>query len=349
MLPHIIELGKITNSYVSAYPNAGFPNELGLYDQTPAIMTNQIEDFFKSKAINIIGGCCGTTPEHIKHFAQQAALFEPRKNIDTEKLTRLSGLEALVIKKENNFINIGERTNVAGSKKFARLISEKKYDEAIDIARKQVEGGAQIIDVCMDDAMLDAKESMTTFLNLLATEPSVSKVPIMIDSSKWEVLEAGLKCVQGKSIVNSISLKEGEAVFIEKAQKIMQYGAAAVVMAFDEKGQADTYERKIAVCQRAYKLLTEQVGFNPEDIIFDPNVLAVATGLEEHNNYALDFIKSVDWIKKNLPYAKVSGGISNLSFSFRGNNKVREAMHTVFLYHATRVGMDMGIVNPEMI
>ena len=349
MLPHIIELGKITNSYVSAYPNAGFPNELGLYDQTPAIMTNQIEDFFKSKAVNIIGGCCGTTPEHIKHFAQQAALFEPRKKIDTEKLTRLSGLEALVIKKENNFINIGERTNVAGSKKFARLISEKKYDEAIDIARKQVEGGAQIIDVCMDDAMLDAKESMTTFLNLLATEPSVSKVPIMIDSSKWEVLEAGLKCVQGKSIVNSISLKEGEAVFIEKAQKIMQYGAAAVVMAFDEKGQADTYERKIAVCQRAYKLLTEQVGFNPEDIIFDPNVLAVATGLEEHNNYALDFIKSVDWIKKNLPYAKVSGGISNLSFSFRGNNKVREAMHTVFLYHATRVGMDMGIVNPEMI
>ncbi len=348
MLPHIIELGKLTETFVSAYPNAGFPNELGKYDETPQQMSNQIEEFLAHQAVNIIGGCCGTTPEHIKRFAELAAHATPHKRKKLERLTRLSGLEGLVIKKENNFVNIGERTNVAGSKKFARLIADKKYEEAMQIARQQVEGGAQVIDICMDDAMLDSATSMTQFLQLLATEPSIAKVPIMIDSSKWEVLEAGLRCVQGKSIVNSISLKEGEEVFIGHANKIRQYGAAVVVMAFDEKGQADTFEKRIAVCQRAYTLLTS-IGFPAEDIIFDPNILAIATGLEEHANYAIDFIRTVEWIKKELPYAKVSGGVSNLSFSFRGNNTVREAMHSVFLYYATQKGMDMGIVNPEML
>ena len=348
MLPHIIELGKLTDTFVSAYPNAGFPNELGKYDETPQQMSNQIEEFLSHQAVNIIGGCCGTTPEHITRFAQLAASATPHQRTTLEPFTRLSGLEPMVIKKENNFVNIGERTNVAGSKKFARLIADKKYEEAIQIARQQVEGGAQIIDICMDDAMLDSAASMTDFLQLVATEPSVAKVPIMIDSSKWEVLEAGLRCVQGKSVVNSISLKEGEEVFLNHAKKIRQYGAAVVVMAFDEQGQADTFEKRIAVCQRAYTLLTN-IGFPAEDIIFDPNILAIATGLEEHANYAIDFIRTVEWIKKELPYAKVSGGVSNLSFSFRGNNTVREAMHSVFLYYATQKGMDMGIVNPEML
>lgn len=348
MLPHIVELGKLTNSYISAYPNAGFPNELGLYEETPQQMSNQLEDFLDKKSVNIIGGCCGTTPAHIKKFVELAAASTPRTKNTIVQQTRLSGLEALVIKKENNFVNIGERTNVSGSKKFARLIADKKYEEAIDVARQQVEGGAQVIDICMDDAMIDAVDAMTTFLKILATEPAVAKVPIMIDSSKWEVLEAGLRCTQGKSIVNSISLKEGEEIFLDHARSILQYGAAVVVMAFDEKGQADTYEKRINVCQRAYNLLIG-IGFPPEDIIFDPNVLAIATGLEEHANYAIDFIHTVEWIKESLPFAKVSGGISNLSFSFRGNNTVREAMHSVFLYYATQKGMDMGIVNPAML
>lgn len=345
MRPYLQELAKKANFYVSAHPNAGLPNQFGQYDETPEQMTPHIHQFAKEGLVNIVGGCCGTTPEHIRRFAEAIKSEKPRPKPKPEPVTRLSGLEALYITPQSNFINIGERTNVAGSKKFARLIKEEKYEEAIAIARQQVENGANIIDVNMDDAMIDAEKAMVRFLNLLMAEPDIAKVPIMVDSSKWEVLEAGLKCLQGKCIVNSISLKEGEEKFLQQARLIRQYGAAVVVMAFDERGQADTFERKIEICSRAYKLLTEKVHFPPEDIIFDPNVLAIATGIEEHNNYAVDFINAVRWIKQNLPHAKVSGGISNISFSFRGNDAIREAIHSVFLYHAIKAGLDMGIVN----
>ncbi|MCU4176717.1 methionine synthase [Carboxylicivirga sp. N1Y90] len=347
--PYIEELGKRAPFKISAYPNAGLPNQFGEYDETPHQMAPQVKEYLDNGLVNIIGGCCGTTPDHIREFAKMIEEAQVHKEAEVDHVTRLSGLEGLTFSKELNFINVGERTNVAGSRKFARLIREEKYEEALNIARDQVEGGAQIIDVNMDDAMLDAKKEMVTFLNLMGSEPDISKLPVMVDSSKWEVLEAGLKCLQGKAVVNSISLKEGEAPFVEQASKIKQYGAAVVVMAFDEKGQADTFERRKEICSRAYKILTETVKFPPEDIIFDPNILAIATGIEEHNNYGVDFIKSTKWIKENLPYAKVSGGVSNLSFSFRGNNVVREAMHSAFLYHAIQVGMDMGIVNPGML
>ena len=336
--------------YISAYPNAGLPNSLGQYDQTPEEMASEVKEYIDEGLVNIIGGCCGTTEEYIAKYQELiisgSAWVPPHIPATTPERLWLSGLELLEQTPEMNFINVGERCNVAGSRKFLRLINEKKYEEALSIARKQVEDGALVIDVNMDDGLLDAREEMTTFLNLVMSEPDIARVPIMIDSSKWEVIEAGLKCLQAKSIVNSISLKEGEEKFIEHARLIKKLGAATVVMAFDEKGQADTFERKIEVCARAYKILTEQVGFNPHDIIFDPNVLAVATGIEEHNNYAVDFINATGWIKKNLPGAHISGGVSNLSFSFRGNNYIREAMHAVFLYHAIRQGMDMGIVNP---
>ena len=336
--------------YISAYPNAGLPNSLGQYDQTPEDMASEVKEYIDEGLVNILGGCCGTTEEYIAKYQELiisgSAWVPPHIPATTPERLWLSGLELLEQTPEMNFINVGERCNVAGSRKFLRLINEKKYEEALSIARKQVEDGALVIDVNMDDGLLDAREEMTTFLNLVMSEPDIARVPIMIDSSKWEVIEAGLKCLQGKSIVNSISLKEGEEKFIEHARLIKKLGAATVVMAFDEKGQADTFERKIEVCARAYKILTEQVGFNPHDIIFDPNVLAVATGIEEHNNYAVDFINATGWIKKNLPGAHISGGVSNLSFSFRGNNYIREAMHAVFLYHAIRQGMDMGIVNP---
>lgn len=349
MKPYIERLGAIAPVHISAHPNAGLPNQFGEYDESPEEMSGHIKNFLDNKLVNIIGGCCGTTPDHIRAFAAIAAQANPHINPKSEHVTRLSGLEPLTISKESNFVNVGERCNVAGSRKFLRLINEEKYDEALTIARHQVENGAQIVDVNMDDAMLDAKKEMVTFLNLLMSEPEIAKLPIMIDSSKWEVIEAGLQCLQGKAIVNSISLKEGEAVFIQQATTILKYGAAAVVMAFDEQGQATDLERRIEICGRAYKILTETVGFPPEDIIFDPNVLTVGTGIEEHENYALDFIRGTKWIKDHLPHAKVSGGISNVSFAFRGNNAVREAMHSVFLYHAIQNGLDMGIVNPAML
>lgn len=344
--PFLEQLAARAPYYISAYPNAGLPNSLGKYDQTPADMAHEVKEYIQEGLVNIIGGCCGTTDAYIAEYAALVAGVPPRIPVSKPDNLWLSGLELLEVKPENNFINVGERCNVAGSRKFLRLINEKKYDEALSIARQQVEDGAQILDINMDDGLLDAREEMTTFLNLIASEPEIARVPVMIDSSKWDVIVAGLKCVQGKSIVNSISLKEGEEKFLEHARAIKQYGAATVVMAFDEQGQADTYERRIEVCERAYRLLVDKVGFNPHDIIFDPNVLAVATGMDEHNNYAVDFIKATGWIRKNLPGAHVSGGVSNLSFSFRGNNYIREAMHAVFLYYAIREGMDMGIVNP---
>lgn len=349
MKPYLEELAQLApDLYISAYPNAGLPNRFGEYDETPETMAAQLKEYIDEKIVNILGGCCGTTPEHIKAYnslIQGAAVRKATPAKVTNTLI-LSGLEVLKVTPENNFVNIGERCNVAGSRKFLRLIKERKFDEALSIARKQVEDGAQIIDVNMDDGMLESLEAMTEFVNLIASDPDISKVPVMIDSSKWEVIEAGLKCLQGKSIVNSISLKEGEQAFLMKAMRIKDLGAATVVMAFDEIGQADSYERKIEVCERAYRLLTEKAGFKPTDIIFDPNVLAVATGIEEHRTYGIDFIRATEWIKKNLPGAKVSGGLSNLSFSFRGNNYIREAMHAVFLYHAIAAGMDMAIVNP---
>ncbi|MDV6193447.1 methionine synthase [Bacteroides hominis] len=344
--PFLEQLAARAPYYISAYPNAGLPNSLGKYDQTPADMAHEVKEYIHEGLINIIGGCCGTTDAYIAEYPALIAGAKPHVPARRPDCMWLSGLELLEVKPEINFVNVGERCNVAGSRKFLRLINEKKYDEALSIARQQVEDGALIIDVNMDDGLLDAKEEMTTFLNLVASEPEIARVPVMIDSSKWEVIEAGLKCLQGKSIVNSISLKEGEEKFLEHAQTVRQYGAAVVVMAFDEKGQADTAARKIEVCERAYRLLVDKIGFNPHDIIFDPNVLAVATGIEEHNNYAVDFIEATAWIKKNLPGAHISGGVSNLSFSFRGNNYIREAMHAVFLYHAIQKGMDMGIVNP---
>ena len=343
--PFLEQLAARAPYYISAYPNAGLPNSLGQYDQSPADMAHEVKEYIHEGLINIIGGCCGTTDAYIAEYPALIEGARPHVPVRKPDCLWLSGLELLEVKPEINFVNIGERCNVAGSRKFLRLINEKKYDEALSIARQQVEDGALIIDVNMDDGLLDARQEMTTFLNLIASEPEIARVPVMIDSSKWEV-EAGLKCLQGKSVVNSISLKEGEEKFLEHARIIRQYGAAAVVMAFDEKGQADTAARKIEVCERAYRLLVDKVGFNPQDIIFDPNVLAVATGIEEHNNYAVDFINATGWIRKNLPGAHVSGGVSNLSFSFRGNNYIREAMHAVFLYHAIQQGMDMGIVNP---
>ena len=344
--PFLAQLAARAPYYISVYPNAGLPNSLGLYDQSPEDMAHEVLDYLDDGLVNILGGCCGTTDAYIARFVPLAAQGRPHVPADKPVHLWLSGLELMEVKPENNFINVGERCNVAGSRKFLRLINEKKYDEALGIARRQVEDGAQVLDINMDDGLLDAVQEMTTFLNLIASEPDIARVPVMVDSSKWEVIEAGLKCLQGKAIVNSLSLKEGEEVFLAHARTVRRYGAAVVVMAFDEQGQADTYERRIAVCQRAYRLLTEQVGFPPQDIIFDPNVLAVATGMDEHNNYAVDFIRATAWIRTHLHGAHVSGGVSNLSFSFRGNNYIREAMHAVFLYHAIRQGMDMGIVNP---
>lgn len=344
--PFLEQLVRRAPYYISAYPNAGLPNSLGQYDQTPEEMAAEVKEYIDEGLVNIIGGCCGTTEAYIAKYQELIKDAKPHVPAPKPDYLWLSGLELLEVTPEINFVNVGERCNVAGSRKFLRLINEKKYDEALSIARKQVEDGALVIDVNMDDGLLDAAEEMTTFLNLVASEPDIARVPVMIDSSKWEVILAGLKCVQGKCIVNSISLKEGEEAFVEHARTVKQYGAAVIVMAFDEKGQADTFERKIEVCERAYRILTEKVGFRPQDIIFDPNVLAVATGIEEHNNYAVDFIKATGWIRRHLPGAHVSGGVSNLSFSFRGNNYIREAMHAVFLYHAIQQGMDMGIVNP---
>ncbi|PTN08939.1 methionine synthase [Mangrovibacterium marinum] len=349
MRPYLEEMAKKAPFYISAYPNAGLPNQFGEYDETPEEMAVQVKDFLDNHFVNIIGGCCGTTPDHIRKFAGIAAAAEPHIKQKNDELTRFSGLEPVTITPETNFVNIGERCNVSGSRKFARLIREEKYEEALAVARDQVQDGAQVIDVNLDDAMLDAKKEMVTFLNLLMSEPDIAKLPVMVDSSKWEVIEAGLKCLQGKAIVNSISLKEGEEQFLEHAHQIKLYGAAVVVMAFDEKGQADNFERRVEICTRAYKLLTEKLNFPAEDIIFDPNILTIGTGMEEHNNYAVDFIEAVRWIKQNLPHAKTSGGVSNVSFSFRGNNLVREAIHSVFLFHAIKAGLDMGIVNPGML
>jgi len=343
--PFIEELSGIANVFVSLYPNAGLPNEFGGYDESPEAMARVLDEFAKEGFFNIIGGCCGTTPDHIKAFAEIAKKYPPRIIPEIKPYLRLSGLEPLTLRPETNFVNIGERTNVTGSKKFARLIKENKYEEALSVAREQVENGAQVIDINMDEGMINSEEAMTKFLNLLATEPDIARVPIMLDSSKWSVIEAGLKCLQGKGIVNSISMKEGEEAFKEHARKVLKYGAAVIVMAFDEQGQADTLERKIEICNRAYKILTEEIGFPPQDIIFDPNIFAIATGIEEHNQYAINYIEATRWIKKNLPNAKISGGVSNISFSFRGNDTVREAMHSAFLYHAIEAGMDMGIVN----
>jgi len=347
--PFVEELSLKSSFNVSVHPNAGLPNQFGEYDQSASFMGSIAEDFMKEGWVNIIGGCCGTTPDHIRKISELSKQFKPRVIPEIKKFTRLSGLEVLTITPETNFVNIGERTNVSGSIKFARLIREEKYDEALTIARNQVEGGAQVIDICMDEAMLDSEKAMVKFVNLIMAEPDISKLPLMIDSSRWNTIESALKCIQGKSIVNSISLKEGEEVFLEHARTLRKYGAAAVVMLFDETGQADTFARRISVAERCYRLLVDKLAFPPEDIIFDPNVLAIATGMEEHNNYAIDFIKTTEWIKQNLPYARVSGGISNLSFSFRGTDKVREAIHSVFLFHAIKAGLDMGIVNPGML
>ena len=346
MRPYIEELAAKAPYYISAYPNAGLPNELGQYDETAESMAPQIAALIDSGLVNIIGGCCGTTDEFIRRYAVMARGKQPHTPKPKPTTLWLSGLEMLDVSSDVRFVNVGERCNVAGSRKFLRLISQKCYEEALDIARRQVEDGAMVIDINMDDGLLDAKAEMVTFLNMVASEPEIAKVPIMIDSSKWEVIMAGLKCAQGKCIVNSISLKEGEETFVSHARDIMRHGAAVVVMCFDEEGQATTYDRRIAIARRAYDILTRRVGMNPLDIIFDPNILAIATGMEEHDDYAIDFIRATRWIRQNLPGAHVSGGVSNLSFSFRGNNYIREAMHAVFLYHATANGMDFGIVNP---
>ncbi|WP_025594306.1 methionine synthase, partial [Vibrio parahaemolyticus] len=343
--PYVEELSRISESFVSAHPNAGLPNAFGEYDLSPEDMAEHVKEWASSGFLNLIGGCCGTTPEHIRQMAQAVEGVTPRALPDLPVACRLSGLEPLTIEKETLFINVGERTNVTGSARFKRLIKEEQYDEALEVARQQVENGAQIIDINMDEGMLDAQACMVRFLNLCASEPEISKVPIMVDSSKWEVIEAGLKCIQGKGIVNSISLKEGKEKFVEQARLIRRYGAAVIVMAFDEVGQAETRARKLEICTNAYRILVDEVGFPPEDIIFDPNIFAVATGIDEHNNYAVDFIEAVADIKRDLPHAMISGGVSNVSFSFRGNNYVREAIHAVFLYHCFKNGMDMGIVN----
>ncbi len=346
---HIQAVSDIADCYINTHPNAGLPNEFGGYDESPEYMASLIQEFAESGLINIVGGCCGTTPEHIHAIAKALKGIPPREPKIHKPICKLAGLEPLVVRKETNFINVGERTNVSGSAKFARLIREGDYDQALQIAQQQVENGAQIIDINMDDGMLDAKACMVKFLQLIAAEPDICRVPIMLDSSKWDILEAGLRCIQGKGIVNSISLKEGEVEFIKHAKLAMKYGSAIVVMAFDEKGQADTHERKVAICTRAYKLLTETIGFAPEDIIFDPNIFAIATGMDEHKRYGIDFIEATKAIKETLPHAMISGGLSNISFSFRGNNTVREAIHSVFLYHAIKAGMSMGIVNAGQI
>jgi len=345
MRPFVEDLSRVSDKFLSVYPNAGLPNEMGEYDETPNTMANVLKDFLESGFVNIIGGCCGTTPDHIKAIGELIKDFKPREPKPQKPYLRLSGMEPFVIHPQTNFVNIGERTNVAGSKKFARLIKEENYEEALSVARDQVEGGAQIIDINMDEGMLDSETAMVKFLQLVASEPEIAKLPIMIDSSRWNVIESGLKCLQGKGIVNSISLKEGEEVFKEHAGKILNYGAAVIVMAFDETGQADTLEKKIKICERAYNILTREVGFPPQEIIFDPNILTIATGIEEHNNYAVNYIEAARWIKQNLPLAKISGGVSNLSFSYRSNSTVREAMHSAFLFHCIKAGMDMGIVN----
>ncbi len=343
--PYIAELARIANTFVSVHPNAGLPNAFGEYDETPEQMATLLREFAQEGFFNIVGGCCGTRPEHIRAIGDAVKDFAPRQIAQVERKLRLSGLEPLNIGDDSLFVNVGERTNVTGSKAFARLILSSNYQDALTVARQQVENGAQMIDVNMDEGMLDSKAAMVTFLNLIASEPDISRVPLMIDSSKWEVIEAGLKCVQGKAVVNSISMKEGEAEFLRQAQLLRRYGAAAIVMAFDEQGQADTLQKRKHICTRAYDLLVNKVGFPPEDIIFDPNIFAVATGIEEHNHYGVDFIDATRHIRQHLPYAKVSGGVSNVSFSFRGNEAVREAIHTAFLYHAIRAGMSMGIVN----
>src|SRR5487761_2326283 len=347
MRPYVEEMSRVASCYVSAHPNAGLPNPLSEtgYDEAPETTARLVKEFATSGFLNIAGGCCGTSPAHIKAIADALQDIPPRKLPDIEKKCRLSGLEPFNIGDDSLFVNVGERANVTGSAKFKRLILEAQYDEALEVAKQQVENGAQVIDVNMDEAMLDGQAAMVKFLNLIASEPDICKVPLMIDSSKWSIIEAGLKCVQGKSIVNSISLKEGEEKFLQQARLVRSYGAAAVVMAFDEQGQADTYERKIEICTRSYDILVNKVGFPPEDIIFDPNIFAIATGIEEHNNYAVDFIEATRELKKRFPDCHISGGVSNVSFSFRGNNIVREAIHSVFLYHAIRAGMDMGIVN----
>lgn len=347
--PFVEELAGKADIPVSVHPNAGLPNQFGGYDQSARDMAGFVKEYLDNGWVNIIGGCCGTTNEHISALNKLRKDYGPRIPVEKERLTRLSGLEALNFTSDINFVNVGERTNVAGSKKFARLIKEKNYEEAMSVAREQVDNGAQVIDICMDEGLLDAEKEMTTFINYIMSDPEIARVPVMIDSSKWSVIEAGLKCTPGRSVVNSISLKEGEELFLKHAGLIRRYGAAVVVMLFDEKGQADSFERRIEVAERSYSLLTEKAGLPPEDIIIDPNVLAVATGIDEHNDYANGYIKATKWIKENLPYAKISGGVSNLSFSFRGNNTVREAMHSVFLYHAIKAGMDMGIVNPALL
>lgn len=349
MRPYLEEMAQKAPYYISCYPNAGLPNQFGEYDETPETMCVLVDDFLKNGFVNIIGGCCGTTPDHIKAIAHAASKATPHKKPEADTLLHLSGMEAITLYPGSNFMNIGERTNITGSKKFAKLITSGDYNGALSVARDQVDGGAQVIDVNMDEAMIDSKAAMVKFLNLVAAEPDIAKLPIMIDSSKWEVIEAGLKCTQGKSIVNSISLKEGEEKFIEQARKVRKYGAAVIVMAFDEKGQADTLDRRKEICARAYDILTKQVNFPPQDIIFDPNIFPVGTGIEEHKRNAIDYFESTKWIKENLPFAKVSGGVSNVSFSFRGNDTVREAIHSAFLYHAIKAGMDMGIVNPGML
>ena len=348
LLPHLERLASIADTRISAHPNAGLPNVMGGYDETPQMFADDVEEYLRRGLLNIVGGCCGTTPEHIFELGKIVGRYAPRPLPERHRATMLSGLEPLAVVPEANFVNVGERTNVAGSAKFARLIREERYEEALSVARAQVEAGAQIIDVCMDDGLIDGPRAMRQFLNLLASEPEIARVPVMIDSSKWEVLAEGLRAVQGKSVVNSLSLKEGEEKFLARIREVHRCGAAVVVMLFDEQGQADTYVRKIAVAERAYRLLTEN-GFPAEDIVFDPNVLAVATGIEAHDRYALDFIEATRWIKDHCPGAKVSGGVSNLSFAFRGNNAVREAMHSAFLYHAVAAGMDMGIVNPQLL
>ncbi len=349
MRPFIEELSEAATVHTSLYPNAGLPNEFGGYDESPEFMAEQFEDYAESGFVNIVGGCCGTTPEHIRAIAEVAQNHAPREIPQREPLTRLSGLEPLAFRPEIRFVNIGERTNVTGSARFKRLIKDGDYEEALSVGRQQVENGAQMVDVNMDEGMLDSKAAMEKFLKLIAAEPDIARVPLVIDSSKWDVIEAGLQCVQGKAVVNSISMKEGEDEFRQHARLARKYGAAVIVMAFDEDGQADTLERRKEICQRAYDILTDEVGMPPEDIIFDPNIFAVATGIDEHRTYGVDFIEATRWIKENLPRAKVSGGVSNMSFSFRGNNRVREAMHTIFLYHAIEAGMDTGIVNAGQI
>jgi 5-methyltetrahydrofolate--homocysteine methyltransferase len=351
MRPYAEELSQIADTFVCIYPNAGLPNPMSDtgFDELPSDTSALLREFADAGFVNIAGGCCGTTPEHIKAIADLLSTSAPRQLPQVPVALRLSGLEPFTVDESSLFVNVGERTNVTGSKAFARMILNEQFDEALSVARQQVENGAQVIDINMDEAMLDSAAAMARFLNLIASEPDISRVPVMIDSSKWSVIEAGLKCVQGKAVVNSISMKEGEEEFIRQARLCRRYGAAVIVMAFDEQGQADTFERKTEICARAYKVLTEQVGFPPEDIIFDPNIFAIATGIEEHNNYAVDFINATRWIRQNLPHAKVSGGVSNVSFSFRGNDPAREAIHTVFLYHAIKAGMTMGIVNAGMI